>query len=254
MEALLREGALKPGDKLPPEAELCQIFGVSRPVLREAFAGLRELGILRIERGSGTFVANPVAEATGQRLARHLAGSAGNLLALMEVRLALEPEAARLAAERATADDIQDIEAAFRAMEQAVVRGDVGSDEDYRFHHTLAAATHNEVFQRVIELIGDLFIRSLWVSRQRSMRFVERPRQALEEHRAVLEAVRRGEAASAWQAMRAHLLGARQRLIDERGIRVAEIEPETLRTDGPPEAASLPMSEKPQAAPGKAQG
>src|SRR5918992_398854 len=149
---LLRSGALKPGDRLPPEPELMQLAGVGRSTVREAVRTLASMQLVDVRHGHGTFVRDSSAQAlTDPQMLVHLRDH-GVAQDLMEARRALEPEIARLAAQRCTPEDAA-------AMQDAMQRWSTGRGADSRtpewraahldFHEALARATHNVVLIRM---------------------------------------------------------------------------------------------------------
>ena len=149
---LLRSGALKPGDRLPPEPELMQLAGVGRSTIREAVRTLASMRLVDVRHGHGTFVCDSTTQAlTDPQMLVFLRDHAV-ARDLMEARRALEPEIARLAAERCTPADAD-------AMRDAIQRWSSGPGMDARtpewraahldFHEALARATHNVVLIRM---------------------------------------------------------------------------------------------------------
>ncbi len=136
-------GHLGPGDRLPTEVELTERLGVSRTTVREAVGALAHAGLLDVRQGDGTYVLG--AGASGESLERRLRRAAG--LEVYEVRRALELEAARLAAGRRTASDLQTLRAALVRRDEAQRTGDLDGlvGADLAFHTAIAAATRNAV-------------------------------------------------------------------------------------------------------------
>ncbi len=203
---LIQDGQLKPGDRLPSELELTQLFGLSRPTIREAIRFLVSRNVLKVVRGRGTFVTeNPGVETDPLGL---------NALALeelqpslVEARLMIEPGVARLAAENAGAEDIEAIETHLADMEQIVHEGKVSMSIELEFHRSIARASKNAVIMRIIPIIMDSIIRTYAITGRSS----HDHSQALEEHRHVFNAIRRGDPVGAEQAMRTHLEQSRTR-------------------------------------------
>jgi len=205
LEDAISEGRLAPGDRLPSERHLAESFGVSRPVIREALRTLAGRGYIEIAPGRGAFVLRPSAVQGADPLERQYLRRGATVRDLSEARLMLENEAAGLAAERASADDIADLEAALCALEGAVsalerIRRDLG------FHLRIATATHNPVietmFVSIMRLSVELMIRSAADAKVR--------RRSAPYHRAVYEAIKAHDRPSASQAITAHLAVASQ--------------------------------------------
>jgi DNA-binding FadR family transcriptional regulator len=150
--ALIRSGELRPGMRLPSEPQLVQMTGISRSSVREAIRTLQTMGLLEVRRGQGTFVREIDPESVTDSQLLLLLDDHTVLENLVEVRCALEPVIARVAAERATAEDVAVISEALRAMNSAV-----GMD-DWRpahlaFHKALVDATHNIILMKIWGLI-----------------------------------------------------------------------------------------------------
>lgn len=203
---LIQERRLKPGDKLPSEVQLTQLFGLSRPTIREAIRSLVSRNVLKVEHGRGTFVAdNPGVETDplglNQLPAEALKPS------LLEARLIIEPGVARLAAANADSGDIEAIGTHLADMQQIVDEGKISMSVELEFHRSIAQASKNAVIMRIIPIIMDSIIRTYDSARRTSRDHGA----ALEEHYAIFEAIRRGDPAGAENAMRNHLERSRAR-------------------------------------------
>ena len=143
----IRSGRLAPGARLPTEQELMAAMGVSRTVVREAVAALRAEGLVTTRQGSGAFVAAD-ASRVPFRIDPDGLSSIGDVLDVMELRLAIEVEAAALAAERITPEQLAPIAQALRAIEAAIDRGEGAINEDFAFHRAIADAPGNPQFAR----------------------------------------------------------------------------------------------------------
>jgi DNA-binding FadR family transcriptional regulator len=195
---LISRGEIAPGERLPPERDLAERLGVSRNVLREAFRVLEARGIVRSRGGGGRYVraANIApALATGGvilRLERAV------IAEVLESRELLEVQVARLAAER--------VDPERGAALLAACEGSAGGwDDNVRFHTAVAAATGNFMLERLVRLQMDL-LRDV---HQRDHYPPERAAALLAEHRAIAEAVARGDADGAEAAVRRHFRDTR---------------------------------------------
>jgi GntR family transcriptional repressor for pyruvate dehydrogenase complex len=199
---LIERGELKTGDRLPTEAQLLGQLGVSRTVLREALGRLEYLGLLTIQRGRGMFVGDRGSVANCVKLlASALAIAPRELLIFNEFREGIECIAARRAAECATTEDLADLE----ALCDAIGRPDCDVLEamrvDFQFHRRLMAITGNPLMESVLEMIQDFILASM-------VRTTPEPRDREDSHlrhRAIVEAVRRGDPDAAEQAMHQHM-------------------------------------------------
>lgn len=150
IKQMIVDGRLKPGDRLPPERVLCDALQVSRPTLREAMGSLIAMNILTAQPGSGTFVSSLSTEELLEPMQFVLALSHSNLDQLFEVRCALEPEAASLAAGRAEPDDVY-------AIRQCIQRTQEWHDDlallvklDEEMHRLVVQAAHNGILVNVL--------------------------------------------------------------------------------------------------------
>jgi GntR family transcriptional repressor for pyruvate dehydrogenase complex len=208
----LIEGRLKTGDRLPTEKAICEMFGVSRPIVREALLRLRADGLIQSRQGAGTFVVNqPTARLKTFTATDDLAG----YLRCLEVRMSLEGAAARLAAERRTPAQLARIERTHATWREEIERSAVSPESDLAFHEAIAEATGNEYFHTTqLGLNGATlgFMRvSLGLTRTGSL---QRARQVLEEHVRIFEAIRAQDGELAEVSMRFHIGQARRRVID----------------------------------------
>lgn len=210
----IMSGKLAPGSKLPSELELASVFGVSRPVVRQALERLRNEHLIDSIRGSGTFVRSDPQPMPIVPLARS-AAALKHFLHGLELRLVVEPECAHMAADRRTRGDIERMEEMLQGFEKASLRGDVAHHFDFGFHGAIANATGNPRISQTLESLEyDLsHAVSLWRHLAR-MTPAHDLQAALAEHRAILEYIRLRDADSARRAMREHLENARIRLLE----------------------------------------
>ncbi len=202
IQSLVMEGTLRPGDKLPPERELAEQFGVSRTAVREAVKALREKGLVEIQPGRGTFITNSTSEVMRDSLDLIVkVGLSNGVVNLNEVRTLLEPGIAALAAERVTESDIQTMEQAIKAMDAAMHDADAFAEADLEFHLALASATQNPLIPILLDPIVDL----LREHRKRIFLVEGGPQRGQYHHRRILAAVYKRDPAAAREAMCDHL-------------------------------------------------
>lgn len=202
IQNLVMEGALRPGDKLPPERELAEQFGVSRTAVREAVKALRQKGLVEIQPGRGTFITNSISEVMRDSLDLIVkVGLSNGVDNLNEVRTLLEPGIAALAAERVTETDIQTMEQAIAAMDVAMHNADAFAEADLEFHLALASATQNPLIPILLDPIVDL----LREHRKRIFLVEGGPQRGQYHHRCILAAVYKRNPAAAREAMCDHL-------------------------------------------------
>lgn len=195
------EGRLRSGDKLPPERELAERFGVSRTSVRDAIRVLELMGLLEPRQGEGTVVRDLSPDLLVHPLASLLVRSRERLSELLDVRKMIEPPLAARAAELATAEEVAGLEEILARQEEKMLQGVVTIEEDSEFHYAIATAARNRVVLRVLDVLMDL----LRESRERSLQVKGRLQKSLEGHRRILQAIRRRDPADAEAAMRHHL-------------------------------------------------
>jgi DNA-binding FadR family transcriptional regulator len=182
-------GRYLPGAAVPPEPTLCEEFGVSRTVVREAIKSLVAKGLVSTGPKVGTrvlpseqwnwFDPDVVAWQSRIGLTREF------LRDLQELRRVVEPAAMRLAAQRATSEDIAEVEAAYAGMKDAIENGGDYVRHDLAFHQGLLRAGHNRMVVQMSKALGALLRTSFEISTSRP----DGPRSSLPLHRAVLDAV-----------------------------------------------------------------
>ncbi|MBB3190248.1 FadR/GntR family transcriptional regulator [Halomonas cerina] len=206
LEALILEGKVKVGEKLPTESQLCDSFGVSRTVIREAMTHLKSLGLVETRRGVGTTVLRSTA-VEARPAERINPTTVKDILHVLELRLAMEPVAAELAALRHDADDRRCLEAKHAAFIKAHAESSLARVEDYEFHRAIARATHNPVFEQFYEQLSPSGIPrakllSIDINPAAAARYLERVQ---EEHAFILEAILARDAEAAKETMFQHL-------------------------------------------------
>jgi len=198
------EGRLRSGQRLPSERDLSEQFGVSRTVIREAVRGLQAKGVVEVRSGRGVEVASVTSAQVTETFDLFVKGQQikDNVLPdhISEVREMLELRIAAIACERGSAEDLQKVEAAFLAMEQAQSTEDL-ADRDSDFHMAIALATGNPLLVTLLESVNAT-IRSV---RRESLRRPGRKAEAQIQHRAVLDGILSRDTAKAVRAMSLHL-------------------------------------------------
>jgi GntR family transcriptional repressor for pyruvate dehydrogenase complex len=191
---------LQPGERLPSERELGEQFGVSRTVIREAVRALAAKGVIDVRTGSGLRVAAVDSATVSESMSLYLRGrSTLDYPKVHEVRTMLEVEVAALAAERATREDLADLEGICAGME---TDDDVeaASRHDVEFHRAIARATHNELHLLLLDSVGD----ALLEIRRENLATGSRE-DTLVLHRQILERIAARDPEGARRAMREHL-------------------------------------------------
>jgi len=203
-------GEFGPGDKLPPERELSELFGVSRPSVREALNMLAASGLVESYQGGGTVVKSLVETSAGP-LSDLIKVEGERALDVIEVRKGMESWTAYYAAQRALPDDIRKLEVILENMERNLESLKSSEDFDANFHILVARATHNVVWLHLMQTIFDAmkeFQRGVW----RAVYLTEEDHRTLyNHHKAVFEAIRDREPERAREVMLEHLTFAEHR-------------------------------------------
>jgi GntR family transcriptional repressor for pyruvate dehydrogenase complex len=205
-------GDLPKGEKIPSEARFCELYGVSRPVVREAISRLQADGLVLTRQGAGTYVAKrPGADLL--RLAP--IGGLADLMRCYEIRIALEGEAASLAALRHDPQTMVGIEKALLELKRVIEAREVGVDADHQFHLAIAKASQNDLFVQSLNAISSLIFTEMRVARTISITAADPERLQIvqAEHVAIVQAIRAMDAEGARQAMRQHIGNARGRIL-----------------------------------------
>jgi len=204
-------GRLSPGAKLPSEQEMMQAMGVSRTVVREAVAALRARGLVVTRQGAGAFVSNDPRRQSYMIDPEGL-GSLSSVIEVMELRMAVEAEAAAIAAERASSAQLKTIRQAQKLFGKAAARGERGVNEDFAFHDAIAVATQNSRFVEFLHFLGRLIIPRQSVRTFEDTHALRSYMHRIErEHQAILEAIEAHAPNKARDMMRRHLIGGRDR-------------------------------------------
>jgi GntR family transcriptional repressor for pyruvate dehydrogenase complex len=197
IEDLITSGKLRAGERIPPERDLAEKFGVSRNTVREAIKALAEKAVVVSRRGAGTFVAEGALGCMIDGVTRRRR----RLAEIFELRKILEPQLARLAAQRITASAIAALEEIVKEQHQALTTGRSQVELDERFHRLVAGATKNSVLCDVYEKLHEV----LAESRIRELQSPERNRQSLEHHRQLVQALKTHAADEATELMHRHM-------------------------------------------------
>lgn len=208
----IRCGLLAPGERLPTEQELMSALGVSRTVVREAVAALKSEGLVTTRQGSGAFVA-----ADGSRVPFRIQpeglASIEDVLGVMELRIAVEIEAAGLAAARASAAEVEAIMSALGAVDAAIARGESAVLEDFGFHSAIAAGTGNRHFVQFLAFLGRHVIprQSVRAEMSSPAAMTSYLARIQREHARIAEAIASRDIEVARRAMRRHLTNSLDR-------------------------------------------
>lgn len=211
----IRSGRWPVGSKLPTEVRLVEQLGVSRTVVREAISRLRNAGLVEPRQGSGVFVLQPNTTPLDLAVAEHHTPETKvKVLQIVEVRRAVEAEAACLAAERATPANVRAMRDALVALDLAVADGGDGVDEDLGFHRTIADASNNPVMAATVHYLGEVLRTGMLITRANEARRADFLREVRDEHARIVDAIEAGDSEAASDAARAHMREAARRLQD----------------------------------------
>ena len=202
---LIYKGEFKPGQQILPERDLAKSMAVSRTSVRNAINKLVTLGLLEHRQGQGTFVSSPEAR-EGNPLAAAMATDEATLDDLLEVRMGMECNTAKIAAQRANDSDMKAMLRSLEEMEDDLAATDrIGTGPDTAFHMAVAFSTKNPVLIHLMRNFYDF----LFVGIKKNLTHMYMDRQALEDviehHRAIYEAIRRRAPQDAFDAMQLHI-------------------------------------------------
>lgn len=204
------EGRIRAGERLPTEHLLAKGFGVSRSVVREAIAQLRNEGLVETRQGVGAFVTDSTSRSF-LRIEQDALHDRSSFRDLFELRVPLEVEGAGLAALHHDEQDLRKLDATLEQMTGADKWTEQGIVADLAFHRALAAATRNEYFELFIGFIAERI--SLAINAARATAVLEEIVEVtIAEHVAVRDAVKSRDPVKAREAMKLHLQGAAGRL------------------------------------------
>lgn len=202
---------MSPGDRLPTEQDLAATFQVSRPIVRQALTKLREDNMITSQRGSGSYVCDEKQRRIAEIDRTELVAEMTSLIGEMEFRLALEVEAAGLAALRRSEEDLNEMASALRMFEEALAAGAPTWHFDYLFHVAVARATGNPRFAEAIEPMMGTGTHKV-LRNQIHFQPSDRGMKVLEEHRRVFELIAQQDVEKARISMRTHIERARLRI------------------------------------------
>lgn len=192
---------LHPGDKLPPERELAEMFSVSRSSIRDAIRSLELAGLVEPRQGAGTVVREISANSLFSVMKAVPVRQRQLISELLDFRMMLEPPLAARAATHAAADEIREMEEILRRQESKVERREPTVEEDSEFHYNIAMASDNSVVLKVLDVLMDL----LRDTRERSLQVEGRAQKSLAGHKRILSAIKRHDPQAAESAMRRHI-------------------------------------------------
>ena len=209
----IREGRMTTGERLPTEGSLVEHFGVSRTVIREALSRLQASGLVETRHGIGTFVSCPPEHLSFHIGADQLA-TVADVIALLELRVSLESEAAALAAQRRERAHLEAMERALSEFAECINQGRDSIGADFQFHAEVARATGNRHFSDLMNYLGTVLIPRARIDTVSAAPEGERSYllKVHAEHEYIYQAIALQDPVAARAAMRTHLASSRERL------------------------------------------
>ena len=206
LKMLLEKGILKPGSKLPPEPKMCELLGVSRPSLRQAYKALNILGVIRAAPGDGTYITHTTSKMLSVPLIFLMLMKKISLDDIFELRILLEVDLARRAARQGSEEKRATMKRLLDTMASSLPsdRKDGYLQAEYEFHNTIARAARSPLLLEIISMVGGL----LWETRKELVNFIPDRGEDYHQHSRIYEAIVAGDADAAGEAMRQHLLRA----------------------------------------------
>lgn len=212
LQEMLRTEGLEIGDRLPSERELANRFGVSRNSVREALKTLEWEGIIAIRHGGGSFL-KETNQSIGEVLSVKLEGQESHLVfEMLEVRRALEVEATSLAAKRANARDLEQIQLSLKEMAVPVTEVEAGVQADLHFHLHIVRASHNSILIHLMTTLMKEMETTIRATRKNRFQELERYEETFEEHKHLYLAIASGDSVLAKSLMEKHISGVRREL------------------------------------------
>lgn len=203
---LIQIQKLGPGDKLPPERQLADLFAVSRPSLREALHILQAQGVVQIKHGQGTFVQEPI---LAQELRASMMSKSHDLKDLFDAREVLEVPASKWAAEKAGKEDIRVLRATLNQIETLTANNPIDYDLlqslDAKFHLTIVGVAGNRFINQTLNVLQDV----MKMSMETTLRLPGRLSISSNEHQGILTAIEEGDGDLALALTLKHITGAR---------------------------------------------
>ena len=226
----ISEQQLQSGAQLPTERELCEKFGVSRPVIREAISRLKADGFVLTRQGSGAYVAGRPGHGSFRLVGETVETPTGPMVEMahiFELRFLVETGAAERAAQRRSEADLERLRAVLARMQTALDEEKDAVGDDDAFHIAIGAATHNPQIERFLVFMGQQFSDSREPTWNREGHRSGQAREAQAGHVRIFDAIAAGDPAAARAAAAAHLMGAARHVgIDPRRLEADQTEEE----------------------------
>jgi DNA-binding FadR family transcriptional regulator len=210
----IHSGRLKVGEKLPSEASIEAQFGVSRTVVREAISRLQAAGLVETKHGIGTFILDSTGQ-TSFKITTQDFATLKDVVAVLELRFAIEVEAAALAAKHRTSQNVTAIATALKAIQTSIKNKQDAVAADFQFHLEIARATQNHHFEELMSSLGASIIPrgrlEMNTPTESDQQHIAYLKKVNTEHEKIYHAIRDQDAKAAMQAMRKHLTNSIER-------------------------------------------
>ena len=235
LEQLILDGGMAPEQKMPSERQLAARLGVSRAVIREALHELQGRGVIETRHGKGSFVSRIVSAhedgADAGPLLQMFTGHPRTLYDLLEVREQLEGQAAYLAAQRATPQDLHRITKAFATLDQADPLSNAGPD--HSFHQAIVEASHNPVLVHVLNGLKNLMLLTVQASVANLNPREEMRNRITTQHRRIYQAImaRKPDAAKRLATAHVRFVNESMRDIERQGTKIIRVSMDQPLTD-----------------------
>lgn len=201
LEQLILGAEFEEEQKLPSEQALADQFGVSRNVVREALKLLKERGLIDSRNGTGSYVRKPEAENLSDVISRMVAMDNIDITYIYDIRIILETAACRMAAEHATQEQLQEMEALLEGLKDRNISVNDRREKDFAFHVAIAKASGNPLLEILVKAMKNIFIEMI----EKGIFVIGGIDDAIRRHSNILQALQERDAAAAEAAMEDHL-------------------------------------------------
>lgn len=213
----IEQGEILPGEKLPSERTLAETLGVSRTSIKEAMTVLESTGVIDVRPGVGMFVREESERSLLLKFSLILDEKEEKLDDLIELRQAIEGDAAFYAAIRITEEQKMKLTAIYEKLVEKEKRAEVATEEDFQFHYTIVEAANNPLMLEVMNLVSDKMMDSVTEIRNFSIQHDQLNEQVVKEHEKIYEAIIHHQPEEARKAMWEHHQGIKVRLLKKGG-------------------------------------
>ncbi len=211
IQLYIEKGILRPGDQLPSERVLAEKLSVSRTSVKEATSVLEASGIVEVKQGVGVFLVNDRTQDMLNRITSIVQYKRKDLIDLLELREAIECDAAYYAAIRYNDEDKHLLQQTFLKLKEAYNNGLIGANEDYEFHMSILKASKNQLMVHMMELISKQLLEIVTINREDTIATFGDTAEVFNEHENIYKFILARNPESARRAMSEHLEATRNR-------------------------------------------